>query len=102
MKGVNVQRYWIEFDEWLEVSYGIPRPNPPFGRGIGVTAWSLDHALRMIAWAYDAQPPAPHQVIEGVDVSLLVISDWEVGVPVWPGIWLPAMNLWLAEKDWPD
>jgi hypothetical protein len=95
-EALTMRRYWIEFEHAADPFTGL-------GLGVGVTAWTLGQALRMVEW-YFGVPLAPaSRVVENVDVSLLDLADWECGVPVWPGIWRPAANLWLRSvNDWPD
>ncbi len=79
------------------------RPDTALGFGVGVTAWTVSHGLRMIQWYFGSPLPSVARVAENVDVSLLALPAWDCGVPVWPGIWRPAPNLWLrSENDWPD
>ena len=94
---VEVRRYWIEFKGAVEL-----RPHAPLDLGVGVTAWSVDHAVRMVKWAYGPPLPTVAHVVENVDVSLLGLPSWALGVPVWPGIWQPPLNLWFCESEWPS
>jgi hypothetical protein len=93
-----VQRYWIEFKQAADLL-----PGTALGFGVGVTAWTVSHALRMVEWYFGSPLPSVARVLEHVDLSLLDLPAWNCGVPVWPGIWRPAANLWLRDRsDWPD
>jgi hypothetical protein len=62
--------------------------------GVGVTAWSISDALEVIERTFGPPLPELLQVIEDVDVSAL--PAFRMGVPVWPGIWCPPINLWTG------
>jgi len=95
---LTVQRYWLEFEHAADL-----RPDTVLGRGVGVTAWTVSHALRMLEWYFGPPLPSVAGVVENVNVSVLVLPACDCGVPVWPGIWRPGANLWLRSKnDWPD
>jgi hypothetical protein len=85
-----LHRFWIEFvypDRYIDW--------PP--RADGVTAYTLDDALRLIGAEIfrDAPLPPIRAVIEDVDVTTLdekhVISNMDP--PNWRGIWYPRTAL---------
>lgn len=67
---------------------------------VGVSAWSLADALRMIESVYGDELPAIRTIVVDVDLTTLALNVWEVGVPVWPGIWHPPLNLWAGPRIW--
>jgi len=89
-----VQRYWLEFEQAADL-----RPDTALGFGVGVTVWTVSHALRMIEWYFGSLPPSVARVVENVDASLLELPAGDCGVLVWPGIWRPAAP-WGAKRTW--
>src|SRR6476469_10043129 len=89
---VEQTRYWIEFEK-EEFADGTLLPN----LGVGVTAWTEDDALTLIAAAFVRSVgdlPRRTRVISDVDVSSLdpghVIPG--VGDPTRRGVWYPQMQ----------
>ena len=79
-------RFWIELSD------------PKLGRPsfVGVTAWSLDDALGIIATRYYAggRPVPPRRVVENIDVSTL--PTWvrqSMAPPNWRGVWYPVSGI---------
>jgi hypothetical protein len=97
-----LRRYLIEYDfesyDWREY------PHVPLF--VGVTAYSLEDALNLVArWILksDEWPPVK-RVLEDYDMNAAVEYPWgskglcNLGVCVWRGIWWPALNLfWGAD-----
>jgi hypothetical protein len=61
---------------------------------VGVTAWAIDDALRLITERFRGEEPQPIHITEDPDLS----DMWRgfLGVSVWPGIWSPPLNMWPA------
>jgi hypothetical protein len=86
-------RFWIEFD------YGTPPsglgPWDPGPSWVGVTGFDYEDALQIVRAEYfaDGQMPAVKSVVEDVDVSKIdeLRAYPYYSVPVWRGIWYPAM-----------
>ncbi len=78
-----MRRYWLEFTGTSGRCGGMPSK-------LGVTARSLDHALRMVRAASD-EPARLVRVVVDPDLSEF-FTGW-FGVPVSPGIWYPPLNV---------
>jgi hypothetical protein len=93
-----LRRYWFEFDfSERERSYGwfyLPAD------GCGITAYDFDDALTILRYFLLREDGLPtfSRVIEDVDVSTLDMKHIlpNAGVPVWRGVWYPALNLWYG------
>ena len=87
-------RYWFEF----EISEEEVRRYGNYSglkRGCGVTAYSYEDALAVLAEKLFRGDPIPqvHKVTENVDVSTLdpghILPN--IGVPIWRGVWFPRI-----------
>ncbi|QDE68320.1 hypothetical protein [Myxococcus xanthus] len=85
---MKLHRYWIGFsDRQLAHHEGL-------GYGVGVTAFSLDDAVRMLGQQVFKESPVPsiERIIEDVDVSSLdpnhVLPN--IAPPVFYGVWYPS------------
>jgi hypothetical protein len=90
MPDLELHRFWFEFEEW-----DVHGCRPPFR--CGVTAWSREDALALIADAYCnlGASPVPVSVVPDFDVSALdddLNIRPNIGVPVWRGIWYPFIT----------
>lgn len=85
---MSLRRYWIRFES--STSSSLP---PGFGIGCGVTAFSYDDMLSILAASVfrGGTVPTISSVEENVDVSSLdqgrVIPN--MGVPTRRGVWFP-------------
>jgi hypothetical protein len=81
-----LRRYWIEFEDTTG-TFTAPR----WPKVCGVTAYSLDDALRVIRDRFGLRTAQPgiRQLIEDVDVSTLDAKHVlpNIGVVVWRGVW---------------
>ncbi len=60
---VSLRRFWVTFE---------PSAAPPgMSLGCGVSAWSREDALRLVAEHLGLEPPEPNVVVEDIDVSTL-------------------------------
>jgi hypothetical protein len=90
---VEQTRYWIEFGEAEAARNEMPLPT----LGVGVTAWTEEDALILIAAAFVrsvSDLPRPKRVIADVDVSTLDSGHIVPGVgdPARRGVWYPRMQ----------
>jgi hypothetical protein len=81
----TLHRYWVRF---------INPPKYASGHfGFGVTAWTVDDALALLAAQVfkDGPLPAIETLIEDVDISTLDAGHVRpnMEVPYWRGIWFP-------------
>jgi hypothetical protein len=77
-------RYWLKFAR-------LARPDP-LNLGCGVTAWTVDDALRLVRTAFPDRPlGAPIEVTENVDVSTLDAGHIfpTLGDVTLRGVWWP-------------
>jgi hypothetical protein len=105
VKNPLLHRYWIQLAESPRERGATPSTWP--GRTCGVTAYTEDDALRLVAQrVYGGALPAVVWVTEDVDLSRrgalwnadLNLPDWILtghlgtgmwGVPIWRGVWFP-------------
>ena len=96
-----LRRYWIEFD-----ATGLP-PQAAWqrvaARGCGVTAYSAEDALTLVARRVFVGGKLPPVVRVREDADLSTLPEpwewqrhlgergypWDIGVPVWWGVWHP-------------
>ncbi|MFB7718528.1 hypothetical protein [Nocardia sp. NPDC056100] len=101
-KGANMpllRRFWIEFDRSDEAANWWPGP------WVGVTGYDEQNCLDMVADLYPEGVALPRvlRIIPDVVVDEnLSVNIRALGVPVWPGIWHPAINLRNAppRRNW--
>ena len=63
-------------------------------RVVGVTAWTIEDALRLVTERFGGETPQVTRIAENPDLSNMWHGD--IGVSVWPGIWCPPLNMWCA------
>jgi hypothetical protein len=63
-------------------------------RTVGVTAWTINDALRLISERFRGETPEPVRITEDPDLS--AVWPGSLGVSVWPGIWHPPLNMSCA------
>lgn len=90
VKNPLLRRYWLEFD----LSQG-PEPAAPgwLGWGCGVTAFTVDDALRLVRkHVFQGAPMVPvSRIIEDVDTTTLDAGHIRPNMdePISRGIWFP-------------
>ena len=84
---MTLTRYWIRFDR------PVAEPAALLAPGFGVTAYTLDDALRLLRIRVFGDRPVPpiRDVIEDVDVASLDPGHVLPNMlpPNWRGIWFP-------------
>ncbi len=93
-----LKRYWFEFE--------FPKPRlshdayiPACG-GCGITAFDYDDALNIMRlfMLLENETPIFSRIVENVDISTIEDENilFNLGVPIWRGVWYPAYNLRLG------
>lgn len=85
-----VRRFWIEFDRAHQSSLWWTAPNA------GVTGYDEHDCLAMVADLLTDGvdlPPVRRITPDIVVDETLPVNIRALGVPVWPGVWYPPVNL---------